>query len=74
MTDTPEALVKAIKRKTRKKHEPEEKIRIVLEGLRGEESIAELCRRRRYSGENAFYCLLHSKNTTHNTNNCQNLK
>jgi len=49
MTDTPEALVKAIKRKTRKKHEPEEKIRIVLEGLRGEESIAELCRRRRYS-------------------------
>lgn len=33
MTDTPEALVKAIKRKTRKKHEPEEKIRIVLEGL-----------------------------------------
>jgi hypothetical protein len=30
MTDTPEALVKAIKRKTRKKHEPEEKIRIVL--------------------------------------------
>src|SRR6056300_109032 len=45
MTDTPEALVKAIKRKTRKKHEPEEKIRIVLEGLRGEQSIAELCRR-----------------------------
>lgn len=45
MTDTPEALVKAIKRKTRKKHEPEEKIRIVLEGLRGEEFIAELCRR-----------------------------
>jgi len=44
MTDTPEALVKAIKRKTRKKHESEEKIRIVLEGLRGEESIAELCR------------------------------
>ena len=31
MTNTPEALVKAINRKTRKKHEPEEKIRIVLE-------------------------------------------
>ena len=32
MIDTPEALVKAVRRKTRKKHEPEEKIRIVLEG------------------------------------------
>ena len=39
MTDTPEALVKAITRKTRKEHEPEEEIRIVLEGLRGEESL-----------------------------------
>jgi len=45
MTDTPEKLVQTIRRKTRKKHHPEEKIRIVLEGLRGEESIAELCRR-----------------------------
>ena len=32
MIDTPEALVKAVRRKTRKKHEPEEKIRIVLDG------------------------------------------
>ena len=31
--------VREIRRKTRKKHSPEEKVRIVLEGLRGEESI-----------------------------------
>ena len=33
-----------IRRETRRKYNAEEKIRIVLEGLRGEESIAELCR------------------------------
>jgi len=38
-------IVKDIRRKTRKKHSSEDKIRIVLEGLRGEDSIAELCRR-----------------------------
>jgi transposase len=37
--------VKHIRRATRKHHSAEEKIRIVLEGLRGEYSIAELCRR-----------------------------
>ena len=37
--------VKEIKRKTRRQYSAEEKIRIVLEGLRGEYSIAELCRR-----------------------------
>jgi len=42
---TAERVVKDIRRKTRKQHSAEEKIRIVLEGLRGEESIAELCRR-----------------------------
>ncbi|WP_392665082.1 IS3 family transposase [Amaricoccus sp. B4] len=42
---TAEAVVKDIRRRTRKHHSAEEKIRIVLEGLRGEESIAELCRR-----------------------------
>ena len=37
--------VREIRRKTRKKYSAEEKVRIVLEWLRGEESIAELCRR-----------------------------
>jgi transposase len=37
--------VKEIRRKTRRKFSSEEKIHIVLEGLRGECSIAELCRR-----------------------------
>jgi transposase len=40
-----EAVVKEIRRATRTHYSAEEKIRIVLEGLRGEESIAELCRR-----------------------------
>ncbi len=40
-----EAAVRDIRRRTRRKFSPEEKIRIVLEGLRGEESISELCRR-----------------------------
>ena len=40
-----EAHVREIRRVTRKKHSAEERIRIVLEGLRGEYSIAELCRR-----------------------------
>ena len=40
-----EAVLKDIRRATRRQFSAEEKIRIVLEGLRGEESIAELCRR-----------------------------
>ena len=40
-----ESTVREIRRKTRKKYNAEEKMRIVLEGLRGETSIAELCRR-----------------------------
>lgn len=40
-----EKLVRTIKRKTRRQYSAEEKIRIVLDGLRGEISIAELCRR-----------------------------
>jgi transposase len=40
-----ERIVKEIRRATRKQYSAEEKIRIVLDGLRGEHSIAELCRR-----------------------------
>ena len=40
-----ERIVKNIRRATRKRHSSEEKIRIVLDGLRGKSSIAELCRR-----------------------------
>jgi transposase len=40
-----EATIRDIKRKTRRKYSAEEKIRIVIEGLRGEMTIAELCRR-----------------------------
>ena len=39
-----ECTIKDIRRQTRKRYSPEEKIRIVLAGLRGEDSIAELCR------------------------------
>jgi transposase len=50
----PESVVREIKRKTRRKYSSEEKIRIVLEGLRGEDSIAELCRREGIS-PNVYY-------------------
>ena len=40
-----EQVVRNIRRRTRKQYSAEEKIRIVLSGLRGEDSIAELCRR-----------------------------
>lgn len=42
---TAESKVKEIRRHTRKKYSAEEKIRIIIEGLRGETSVAELCRR-----------------------------
>ena len=42
--DAAERKVKDIRRQTRKRYSSEEKIRIVLAGLRGEDSIAELCR------------------------------
>ncbi len=49
-----EAIVRDIRRKTRKNYNTEEKIRIVLEGLRGESSIAELCRREGIN-QNLYY-------------------
>ena len=49
-----EKVVRDIRRETRRKYSAEEKIRIVLEGLRGEESIAELCRREGIS-PNLYY-------------------
>jgi transposase len=42
--DSVEKAVRDIRRATRRQYSAEEKIRIVLEGLRGETSIAELCR------------------------------
>lgn len=52
--DTAEKVVKDIRRATRKQYSAEEKIRIVLKGLRGEDSIAELCRREGIV-ENLYY-------------------
>jgi transposase len=42
---TAESVVREIRRHARKKYSSEEKIRIVLEGMRGEDSIAAICRR-----------------------------
>jgi len=44
-TQTAGQLINEIKRRTRRKFSSEEKIRIVMEGMRGEESIAEICRK-----------------------------
>jgi transposase len=44
-SQSPEVVVRDIKRQTRKRYSAEERIRIVLEGLKGEASIAEICRR-----------------------------
>ncbi len=49
-----ESAVREIRRRTRRKFSPEEKIRIVLEGLRGESSISELCRREKIAA-NLYY-------------------
>jgi transposase len=49
-----EATVRNIRRKTRRKYSAEEKIRIVLEGIRGDHTVAELYRREGIS-ENLYY-------------------
>lgn len=49
-----ENVLKDIRRATRRQFSAKEKIRIVLEGLRGEESIAGLCRREGI-GQNLYY-------------------
>ena len=49
-----EKVVQDIRRATRKHYSAEEKIRIVLEGFRGEDSIAELCRREGIA-QNLYY-------------------
>ena len=49
-----EQTIRDIKRKTRKQYSAEEKIRIVIEGLRGESTVAELCRREGIN-QNLYY-------------------
>ena len=45
ITSKSESMIRDIKRRTRRKFSAEEKIRIVLDGLRGEDSISAICRR-----------------------------
>src|SRR5262249_58175256 len=52
--ESAEKTVRDIRRATRRHHSAEEKIRIVLEGLRGEDSIAELCRKE-VINQNLYY-------------------
>src|SRR5207253_6227012 len=52
--ESAEKTVRDIRRATRRHHSAEEKIRIVLEGLRGEDSIAELCRKEGIN-QNLYY-------------------
>ena len=52
--DSAEKAIRDIRRATRRRYSAEEKIRIVLEGLRGESSIAELCRKEGIN-QNLYY-------------------
>lgn len=49
-----ESIVRDIRRKTRRHYSAEEKIRLVLEGLRGEETVASICRRENIH-QNLYY-------------------
>ncbi len=51
--------IREIRRRTRRRHSAEEKIRIVLKGLRGEDSIAELCRRKGINQNLYYRCIIH---------------
>jgi len=52
--DSTKKAIRDIRRATRHQYSAEEKIRIVLEGLRGESSIAELCRKESIN-QNLYY-------------------
>ena len=52
--DSAKKAIRDIRRATRRQYSAEEKIRIVLEGLRGESSIAELCRKEGIN-QNLYY-------------------
>ena len=52
--DSAQKTVREIRRATRRQYSAEEKIRIVLEGLRGEQSVAELCRKEGIN-QNLYY-------------------
>ncbi len=54
VTDSAEKAIRDIRRATRRRFSAEEKIRIVIDGLRGEDSIAELCRREGIN-QNLYY-------------------
>ena len=65
-----EKIIRDIRRKTRKQFGAEEKIRIVLDGLRGEDSIAELCRREGIA-QSLYYTCCNS--TVKNRFNCNQM-
>jgi transposase-like protein len=56
--DSAEKMVRDIRRATRRHHSAEEKIRIVLEGLRGKVSIAEFCRKAARRGSTITFIIV----------------